>query len=109
MEFAPSYIPADEIRIYDFLPHEQLVLADKHGWVVQLHIPRPGRLADPLNYVQLLEIEQKYPGLQLLVAHLGRAYADEDVGNALEYLKHTEKTVWDFTANTNAYVMEQVD
>ena len=108
LEFAPSYIPADEIRIYDFLPHEQLVLADKHGWVVQLHIPRPGRLADPLNYVQLLEIEQKYPGLQLLVAHLGRAYADEDVGNALEYLKHTEKTVWDFTANTNAYVMEQV-
>ena len=29
-------------------------------------------------------------------------------GNGLEYLKHTEKTVWDFTANTNAYVMEQV-
>ena len=108
LQFAPSYIPDDEIRIYDFLPHEHLALADKHGWVVQLHIPRPGRLADPVNYVQLLEIEQKYPNLQLLVAHLGRAYANEDVGNALEYLKYTEKTVWDFTANTNAYVMEQV-
>ena len=108
LEYAPSYIPTNEIRIYDFLPHEQLALADRHGWVVQLHIARPKRLADPLNYVQLLEIEQKYPGLQLLVAHLGRAYADEDLGNALEYLKHTEKTVWDFTANTNAYVMEQV-
>ena len=106
LEFAPSYIPTSEIRIYDFLPPEQLALADKHKWVVQLHIARPKRLADPVNYVQLLEIEQKYPGLQLLVAHLGRAYADEDLGDALEYLKHTEKTVWDFTANTNAYVME---
>lgn len=108
LEYAPSYIPTNEIRIYDFLPPQQLALADKHGWVVQLHIARPKRLADPLNYVQLLEIEQKYPNLQLLVAHLGRAYADEDLGDALEYLKHTEKTVWDFTANTNAYVMEQV-
>ena len=108
LEYAPSYIPTNEIRIYDFLPPQQLSLADRHGWVVQLHIARPKRLADPVNYVQLLEIEQKYPGLQLLVAHLGRAYADEDLGDALEYLKHTEKTVWDFTANTNAYVMEQV-
>lgn len=108
LQFSPSYIPADEIRIYDFLPKEHLALADKHGWVVQLHIARPGRLGDPVNYCQLLEIEQNYPNLQLLVAHLGRAYADEDVGNALEYLKNTEKTVWDFTANTNERVMEQV-
>ena len=108
LEFAPWYIPSTEIRIYDFLPKEQLALADKHGWVVQLHIARPKRLADPLNYVQLLEIEQKYPNLQLIVAHLGRAYANEDIGDALEYLKHTEKTIWDFTANTNQYVMEQV-
>ena len=108
LQFAPSYIPSNEIRIYDFLPHEHLALADKHGWVVQLHIARPKRLADPVNYVQLLEIEQKYPNLQLIVAHLGRAYADEDVGDALDYLANTEKTVWDFTANTNQHVMERV-
>lgn len=108
LQFAPAYIPADEIRIYDFLPHEHLALANKHKWVVQLHIARPKRLADPVNYIQLLEIEQKYPDLQLLVAHLGRAYANEDLGDALEYLKHTEKTVWDFTANTNDYVMQKV-
>ncbi len=108
LQFAPSYIPADEIRIYDFLTKEHLAVCDKHGWFVQLHIARPKRLADPVNYMQLLEIEQNYPNLTLSVAHLGRAYANEDVGDALEYLKNTEKMVWDFTANTNDWVMEQV-
>lgn len=108
LEFAPAYIPTNEIRIYDFLPKEQLALADRHGWVVQLHIARPRRLADPVNYIQILEIEQNYPNVQLIIAHLGRAYADEDLGGALDYLKHSEKTIWDFTANTNAYVMEKV-
>ena len=108
LQFAPGYLPADEIRIYDFLTKEHLAVCDKHGWVVQLHIARPKRLADPVNYIQLLEIEQNYPNLQLIVAHLGRAYANEDVGGALDYLKNTQKTVWDFTANTNDWVMEQV-
>jgi predicted TIM-barrel fold metal-dependent hydrolase len=75
---------------------------------VQLHIARPKRLADPVNFIQLKEIEDMYPNLQLIVAHLGRAYANEDIGDALDYLKNTEKTVWDFTANTNDWVMEQV-
>ncbi len=108
LEFAPAYIPTEEIRIYDFVTKEQLALADRLGLVVQIHIARPKRLADPVNYVQLTEIEEKYPNLQLIVAHLGRAYADRDIGNALEYMKHSTKTVWDFTANTNQYVMEKV-
>ncbi len=108
LQFAPAYIPANEIRIYDFLPHEHLALADKYGWVVQIHIARPKRLADPVNYVQLLEIEQKYPNVKLIIAHLGRAYAKEDLGDALEYLKASERAMWDFTANTNQYVMERV-
>jgi len=108
LQFAPSYIPSNEIRIYDFLPHAHLKLADKYGWVVQIHIARPKRLADPVNYVQLLEIEQKYPNIKLIVAHLGRAYAKEDLGGALDYLRNSEKTIWDFTANTNQYVMERV-
>lgn len=108
LQFAPAYIPNDEIRIFDFLPHEHLALANKHGWIVQLHIARPKRIADPLNYIQIRQIEEQYPDLQLIVAHLGRAYADEDLGEALEYLKPLKKTMWDFTANTNQYVMERV-
>lgn len=108
LQFAAPYIPNDEIRIYDFITHGQLALANEMGWVVQIHIARPKRLADPVNYIQLHEIEDRYPNLQLIIAHLGRAYAVEDVGEGINYLKDLRKCVWDFTANTNEEVMKQV-
>lgn len=95
----PPYIPSGEIRIFDFLPHEHLRVADKNGWIVMLHIPRDGRLKDPVNLAQLLEIEEKYPNLKLIVAHIGRAYAFEDIGNAFELLGKTKNMYFDFTAN----------
>lgn len=97
---SPSYIPPSEIRIYDFLTPEHLKLADKHGWVVMLHIPRPARLRDPVNIMQLMEIEEKYPNIKLIVAHIGRAYAPEDIGDAFETLGRTKNMVFDFTANS---------
>ena len=93
------YIPDAEVRIFDFLPKEQLEVANKNGWIIMLHIPRSKRLKDALNIAQLMEIEEKYPNLKLVVAHIGRAYAKEDIGDAFEVLKNTKNLVFDFTAN----------
>ncbi len=95
----PPYIPANEIRIFDFLPHEHLEAADRNGWIIMLHISRPGRLRDPVNVAQLMEIERRYPNVKLIVAHIGRAYSKQDVGDAFDTLKHTEHMLFDFTAN----------
>lgn len=95
----PPYIPDKEIRIFDFLPHEHLKVADKNGWIVMLHIPRDGRLKDKVNLAQLMEIEAKYPNLKLIVAHIGRAYSKEDIGNAFDLLGKTKNMYFDFTAN----------
>ena len=95
----PSYIPSKEVRIFDFLPHSHLEKADKNGWIVMLHIPRDGRLKDPVNIAQLMEIEEKYPNLKLIVAHIGRAYSKEDIGNAFDILGKTKNMYFDFTAN----------
>lgn len=95
----PPYIPSKEIRIYDFLPHEHLKAANKNGWIIMLHIPRDGRLKDPVNLAQLIEIEEKYPDVKLIVAHIGRAYAKEDIGNAFDILGKTKNMMFDFTAN----------
>lgn len=108
LSFAPDYIPTKEIRIFDFLPHEHLEVCDRHGLAVMLHIPRSKRLRDPLNIAQLLEIERKYKNLHLIIAHVGRAYTKQDVGDAFKMLKDTKKMVFDFSANTNAWVFEQL-
>lgn len=95
----PPYIPASEIRIFDFLPKEHLELMNKLGLIVMLHIPRSKRLRDEVNLAQIMEIEEKYPNLKLVVAHIGRAYAKEDIGDAFTILKNTKNLVFDFTAN----------
>ncbi len=95
----PSYIPIPEIRIFDFLPYEHLEVANRNGWIVMLHIARSKRLRDELNIAQLMEIEEKFPNVKLVVAHIGRAYSKQDIGDAFNILKNTKNMMFDFTAN----------
>ena len=73
-----------------------------------LHIPRDGRLRDPVNLAQMLEIERDYPNLKLIIAHVGRAYCNHDIGNAFEVLKASKTMYFDFSANTNDGVFEKL-
>ena len=95
----------DEADIYDFLPHNHLKIADKHGWKVVLHISKKDRLKNKSNLSTILDIEQKYPNVKLIVAHIGRAYALEDLGNAFKILSGTKNILFDFSANTNSEVI----
>ena len=108
LNFSPSHIPSKDICIFDFLPHHQLEILNKLGLIVMLHIPREKRLRDPLNLAQIIEIEKKYPNIKLIIAHVGRAYCAEDVGNAFDILSETKNVLFDFSANTNKWVFEQL-
>ncbi len=108
LSYSPDDIPQAEICIFDFFPHHQLEVADKHGWIIMLHIPRQERLKDPVNLEQMIEIEKRYPNIKLIVAHVGRAYCIEDVGDAFEVLADTENMMFDISANTNAEVFERL-
>jgi uncharacterized protein len=106
LSWAPENIPSNEITIYDFLPKHHLEIANQNGWIVLLHIPRSQRLRDPVNLKHMLEIEDKFPNIKLIIAHIGRAYCQEDLGNALEILEETKNMVFDFSGNTNQFVMK---
>lgn len=108
LNYAPAHIASEDITIFDFLPRHHLEVANARGWIVMLHIPRPARLRDPTNLEQMLEIEHKYPDVRLIIAHIGRAYCAEDIGNAFEVLQDTKNMLFDFSANTNSQAMEQL-
>ena len=49
---------------------------------------------------QMIEIEKAYPNIKVIIAHVGRAYCPEDVGDAFETLAETRPMRFDISANT---------
>ncbi len=108
LNLAPSHIPEPSIRILDFFPPHHLEVLDRHGWMMMLHIPRTGRLKDPINLEDIAWIKRKYPRIRLILAHVGRAYCREDVGEALKVLSPFDDLLFDFCANCNPQVLEML-
>ena len=108
LSLSPKYLPEAEIRIFDFFPKAQLKKMDELGAIVMLHIPRNGRLKDPVNLAQIMEIKQEFPNIRLIIAHIGRAYTKEDVGNAFETLDQAPDLMYDFCANCCEYAITEV-
>jgi len=106
LSLSPNYLPEKEIRIFDFFPRYQLKKMDEMGAIVMLHIPRDGRLKDPVNLNQILEIKQEFPNVRLIIAHIGRAYTVQDVGNAFEVLAPCKDLMFDFSANCCDFAIE---
>ena len=99
LSLSPKYIPGPEVRIFDFFPKHQLAVLDKLGGIVMLHIPRNGRLKDPVNLAQIAQIKEEFPNIRLIVAHIGRAYVQSDIGNAFDTLDRYPDLMYDFCAN----------
>lgn len=108
LDLSPKYLPEAEIRIYDFFPKHQLKRMDEMGAIIMLHIPRNGRLKDPVNLHQILEIKEEFPNIRLIIAHIGRAYTKEDVGDAFEMLDKVPDLMYDFCANCCEYAITEV-
>jgi len=108
LNLAPAYIPTREVRIFDFFPKHQLERLNEMGAICMCHIPRDGRLKDPVNVAQIAEIKELYPKLRFIVAHVGRAYVKEDIGNAFDTLDKYPDLMYDFSANCCDYAIREV-
>ena len=103
-----DHVPQDKVTILDCLPHHHLRLANERGWVVMLHIPRPGRLADASNIAQIKQISVTYPNIKLIIAHIGRAYCPRYAIEGFAELRGCKNLLYDFSANCSQPVMEML-
>jgi len=92
--------------IFDFLPHEHLRVLDERRGLLMLHLPRPGRLADPDNIRELLEINDRYSQVKIVVAHIGRSFCLPTAQRGLPVFVDRPSIYFDTSANLNADVFE---
>lgn len=102
----PDLAPATsgEPGIFDFVPKSHLGVLDRLGGVLVLHLPRKGRLADPDNIRELLELADSYPSIRLIVAHIGRCFCLPTARRGLPHFADHTGIYFDTSANLNADV-----
>lgn len=106
----PDDLPHAEIA--EMLPEWAMAMAHERSLLVMLHIPRPGRLEDPLNRRQLAEICSRWPGARIVLAHAGRAYYLRGITGWLEGLRELPNLFFDTAMVQNwevlAYLFRRV-
>ena len=82
-----------ERTIDDLLSPVEMEPADRLRLIVLLHVPRAGRLADPVIQEGVRALAKGYPGAQIVLAHCGRCYLPDEMSKAVGCLKGLDN-VW---------------
>ena len=92
----------DQCRIHDFLTHEQMELANEHGWWVTMHLSRYHGCADQHNLDDLDEYTNKrYPNIRWLLAHCARSFTYWPIREAVQRLRDMPNIHYDTSAVTD--------
>ena len=84
--------------ITDFIPEEQLVVANKYKLAVTLHVSRPRGMADKNNLETLTRLVKDYPNCQFILAHCGRCFIRSNMTDTLKYLPEADNLWFDTSA-----------
>jgi uncharacterized protein len=96
----------NEVEIHEMLPAWVMEIVNDLDRIVMLHIPRKGRLADPLNQRQLVELGERYPRARIILAHIGRAYFLKNIVGQLDELKKLPNLYYDLAMLNSWEVLE---
>lgn len=97
---------AAQCRIHEFLPHEQLELADELGLWVTLHLSRYHACADEENLRDLTEFTtRRYPRIRWILAHCARSFTYWPIRQGIERLRELPNIWYDVSAVTDVRPM----
>lgn len=96
--FKPYRVFADsadyeDCRIVEFLPEQQIEVAQRHGLMIMLHLAKRDAVADRANIDDLLRLSSKYGNVKWILAHCGRSYSAWAIERAAKALRGLP-TVW---------------
>jgi hypothetical protein len=84
-----------DLRVEDMLGPAEMELADRCGLIVLLHVPRAGRLADPVIQSGVRSLSSGYPNARIVLAHCGRCYHPEEMKKAAPALTKLDNVYLD--------------
>ncbi|MFO0816495.1 MAG: amidohydrolase family protein [Pirellulales bacterium] len=91
-----------QCRIHEFLPHEQLELANHLGLWVTLHLSRFHGCADQWNLDDLDEYtNRRYPNIRWILAHCARSFTYWPIRQAIDRLRGMPNIWYDVSAVTD--------
>ncbi len=91
-----------QCRIHEFLPHEQLELANDLGLWVTMHLSRFHGCADELNLQDLREFTtRRYPNIKWILAHCARSFTYWPIRQAIDQLRDMPNLWYDVSAVTD--------
>lgn len=73
----------NDVTLEDMVTPAMREAADRAGLIITTHIPRAGRLADPVNIAGLRTLCSDAPNAKIVLAHFGRSYFPEAMGDGL--------------------------
>lgn len=100
--------PTWNAPIGDYLPEAAWEVADKHGFVITLHMVRDQALSDPVNQEYIIRMAKKYPNAVLILAHAARSFAAWTAVEAVDAVKHLDNVWFDFSGVCESPAMFQI-
>ena len=80
-------------RILDFMPENQIKIADKYGLIIMMHLSKKDAVADSENIFDLINLSSKYPNVKWILAHCARSYSAWAIEKAAKQLRGL-KNIW---------------
>jgi uncharacterized protein len=95
-------------RVQDMLGPNEMSLADELGLVVLLHVPRSGRLSDPVIQQGVQWLSRGWPRARIVLAHCGRCYLPAEMARAAPSLRGLDNVYVDTSMVMDETVIRMV-
>jgi hypothetical protein len=76
-----------ESRITDYLPEQQVEVANQYGLIMSVHLSKRAAIADAENLADLARLSRTYPRVRWLLMHNARSYAAWPIERAADRLR----------------------